>query len=241
MSFPKLAEYYTVDQQQMIEVDRLMIEELGINLFQMMENAGSTVARIIRAKYLAGNSNGTVNVVAGPGGNGGGALVAGRRLAAIGMSVNVCLSRPESELSPVALHQLNALRSSGTVVVSDDVDAEALVSVDGIIGYSLVGEPRGRSAALIDQLNGLDAPVVSVDVPSGFSVAEQGLMSHHVIADATATLAANKVGLDTTEVSAAVGELYLCDIAVPSALLDRVTGQKLALKQFGDGDIVRIS
>ena len=34
----------TVSREQMAEVDRLMIEEYGINLFQMLENAGRSLA-----------------------------------------------------------------------------------------------------------------------------------------------------------------------------------------------------
>lgn len=225
----------------MVEVDRLMVEELGISLFQMMENSGSTIARIARTKYLAEGDTGTINVVAGPGGNGGGALVAGRRLAALGLDVNVCLSRPEQDFSPVASHQLQALRNSGKVTIGQDLLPDALVSIDGVIGYSLKGEPQGRSAELIDQLNEVSGPVVSVDVPSGFSVFDQALTTRFVKAAATATLAANKVGLDSPALEAAVGELYLCDISVPRSLLDRVTGQSIALNQFVSSDIVRIS
>ena len=240
MAFPKISQYYSVNQDQMIEVDRFMIEELGINLFQMMENAGSTIARIVRTKYLVAGEERGVNIAAGPGGNGGGALVAGRRLAALGVPIHVCLGRAESEMSPVAGHQLNALRNSGNVSVSNTLSADAFVTIDGLIGYSLKGEPNGQSAELIAEINEHPAPVVSVDVPSGFSVAEQTLAAVHVNATDTATLAANKVGLDAAEVSGAVGNIYLCDIAVPSGILDEATGQTLGLNQFQSGDIVSI-
>ena len=35
-----------ISTQQMIEVDRLMIEEYGIQLIQMMENAGRNLAEL---------------------------------------------------------------------------------------------------------------------------------------------------------------------------------------------------
>ena len=35
-----------ITTQQMIEVDRLMIDHYGITLFQMMENAGLNLARL---------------------------------------------------------------------------------------------------------------------------------------------------------------------------------------------------
>lgn len=56
---------------EMAEVDRVMIDELGITLVQMMENAGRGVA--VLARHLLGGVAGRrVRVLAGTGGNGGG-------------------------------------------------------------------------------------------------------------------------------------------------------------------------
>ena len=67
--------------QQMIEVDRVMIEDLLIDLPRMMENAGRNLADLARRRFLDGDPRGkSVVVLAGAGGNGGGALVCARRL-----------------------------------------------------------------------------------------------------------------------------------------------------------------
>ena len=59
---------------QMIEVDRIMIDDLGIGLAQMMESAGRDLAQLTRVRFLGGDPRGRrVVVLAGPGGNGGGA------------------------------------------------------------------------------------------------------------------------------------------------------------------------
>lgn len=58
---------------QMVEVDRLMIETYGIDLLQMMENAGRELARLTRHLLLSQTlKDQTVVVLAGKGGNGGG-------------------------------------------------------------------------------------------------------------------------------------------------------------------------
>ena len=58
--------------EQMIEVDRAMIENYGIQLIQMMENAGRAFAMLCRDRFLDGNPQGKrVVVLAGTGGNGG--------------------------------------------------------------------------------------------------------------------------------------------------------------------------
>ena len=57
---------------QMREVDRIMVEDLHIELVQMMENAGRSLAELAVARF----SPAIVVVLAGPGGNGGGGMVA---------------------------------------------------------------------------------------------------------------------------------------------------------------------
>ena len=60
--------FLTTDQMR--EVDRLMIEEYGIELIQMMENAGRTLATTARDLFLSGNPDGRdVTVLCGTGGN----------------------------------------------------------------------------------------------------------------------------------------------------------------------------
>jgi len=69
-----------VTTAQMVEVDRAMIEDFGIELIQMMENAGRSLAHLARARFLSGDPRGKrVVALAGTGGNGGGALVCARR------------------------------------------------------------------------------------------------------------------------------------------------------------------
>ncbi len=55
-------------EEQMREVDRIMIEDLGIELMQMMENAGRNLAELALRRFNAASAA----VLAGPGGNGGG-------------------------------------------------------------------------------------------------------------------------------------------------------------------------
>lgn len=73
---------------QMIEVDRAMIEDYGVTLIQMMENAGRELATLARWRFLATDDGDhpreprgkRVIVLAGTGSNGGGGLVCARRL-----------------------------------------------------------------------------------------------------------------------------------------------------------------
>jgi NAD(P)H-hydrate epimerase len=197
---------------QMREVDRIMIEELGIDLLQMMELAGAHLADL--AVRMVGPR--TATVLAGTGGNGGGGLVAARHLANRGVRAAVTLAGSPAA-GTVTAHQLDILGRIGVPVVKDPPGAD--VVLDALIGYSLRGDPTGAAAQLIAWANRQPAPVLSLDVPSGFDAATGRTRSPCVAAAATLTLAAPKVGLRG---SPATGQLYVADIGVPPPVLARI-------------------
>ena len=100
-----------VTAAQMAEVDRIMVEDLGIALVQMMENAGRHLADLV----LAGWQPERVVVLAGPGGNGGGGMVAARHLANRGIHAEVVLS-DEARLKDVPARQRTILDAMGVPV-----------------------------------------------------------------------------------------------------------------------------
>ena len=55
MSIPKIdAPVPWLTTEQMVEVDRAMIEDFHIELIQMMENAGRNLAHLARERFLGG-------------------------------------------------------------------------------------------------------------------------------------------------------------------------------------------
>ncbi len=198
---------------QMLEVDRIMMEDLQIELIQMMENAGRNLAQLILDRYQPAS----VTVLAGSGGNGGGGLVAARNLANRGVDVSVTLGQPAENLGPVPAHQLDILNRMSVPI--EDEPRTSDVVIDALIGYSLKGEPRGRIAELIEATASMDSPIVSLDNPSGLNVTDGTVPGVVVQADATMTLALPKIGLrDSSE----VGALFLADISVPPFVYDSV-------------------
>jgi NAD(P)H-hydrate epimerase len=149
--------YYTgplpaLTTSQMIEVDRAMIEDYQIGLLQMMENAGRSLAHLARQRFLGGDPRGqAVVILAGTGGNGGGALVCARRLHNCGADVRVFTTKADEAFAPVPGHQLAILQSMGVPVSSaGNVEvAMAVFAIDDLIGYSLQSVPRGTVADLI--------------------------------------------------------------------------------------------
>ena len=103
-----------VTPDQMSQVDRLMAEEFGVDVLQLMEVAGLAVASWARARFLEGDARGkTVLVLAGSGGNGGDGMVAARLLYAWGARPTVWLSHDAAALRGAAAHRRASTRLSG--------------------------------------------------------------------------------------------------------------------------------
>jgi NAD(P)H-hydrate epimerase len=215
----------TVDQMR--EVDRLMVDEMGISLLQMMENAGRSLAEQGR-RMLGGDVTGRrIKVLAGPGGNGGGGLAAARRLSIWGAEVVVVLGQTRNQIHGVPAQQLAtldrmAVETHGPEKIGGEDAGSAELVIDALIGYSLRGAPRDPIASLIRRTNASGTPVLALDVPSGLN-ADTGEPSDPTIrAAATLTLALPKGGLLGPAARAWTGDLYIADISVPPAVYRRL-------------------
>ena len=201
-----------ITRADMVEVDRAMIDDLGITLLQMMENAGRNLARVALDIW----SPTTVTILAGSGGNGGGGMVAARHLHNAGVSVEVVATRSPETMSDAAGHQARILERMG-VAIHDPTHrlAPSDLIVDAILGYSLDGAPRGVALEFIQSANTSSSDVLSLDTPSGLDVDDGTAPGEAVMATATMTLALAKVGLRRAK---EVGQLMLADISVPRAV-----------------------
>ncbi len=208
-----------VTAEQMREVDRIAMEEFGLGILQMMENAGRNLAENVMD--MLGGTSGEVTVLAGSGGNGGGGLCCARHLHNRGFRVWVVLSKEAAILSGAARNQLQILQSAGVQPVdpsqAEDVICRAQIVVDALIGYSLRGTPQGRAAELIDLCNQHAARVLSLDVPSGLDATTGEAPGPVVHPERTLTLALPKTGLQRVP-----GDLYLADIGIPPEVYHRL-------------------
>jgi NAD(P)H-hydrate epimerase len=224
-----------VTAEQMREVDRIAVEEFGLGILQMMENAGRSLAENVLdmlgdAAARPGSlesapdglrRRGEVTILAGSGGNGGGGLCCARHLHNRGHRVWLVLSREPALLAGAARSQLQVLQAAGLEPV-DPASAGGAIRrsqavVDALVGYSLRGAPRGRVAELIALSNQHAARVISLDVPSGLDATTGEAPGAVVCPERTLTLALPKTGLQ-----AVGGDLYLADIGIPPELYCRL-------------------
>jgi NAD(P)H-hydrate epimerase len=210
-----------VSGERMRELDRIAMEEFGIDLLQMMENAGRTLADAVRGMLDGGRG---VTVVAGSGGNGGGGLAAARHLHGRGVPVRVVRSRPEGDLAPATKRQLAILRAAGVPDGGPDEArawiSDASVAIDALIGYGLRAPADGVGAELIRAMNRYARRIVSLDLPSGLD-ATRGAIGGPVVRPArTVTLALPKTGL--ADAAADLADLWLADLGIPPEAVRRL-------------------
>jgi NAD(P)H-hydrate epimerase len=238
----------TVTAAEMAEVDRLAVDEFGIDILQMMEQAGSHLAELVRAE-LGGDLRGRRIIVAiGPGNNGGGGLAAARHLANRGASVRVILARPVNRLTEAGRHQLATLLQMSVdccVAIYDVPDEEldreltsADAIVDAVLGYRASGAPHDGELWLVDRIANASVPVISLDLPSGMDPDTGEAAGAAVRAMATLTLALPKPGLFSAAGRDRAGRVHLADIGLPGALYQRLGFEPGT--PFASGRIIRL-
>jgi len=227
-----------VTADQMVEVDRIALEETGPTRFQMMENTGHHLAqqaldclRPLAPLRVASNTSefcGTVAVaqpqrvvvLAGGGMNGGGGICAAKHLAKHGLEVYLCLS-DAAALTNISSWQYHLFQSgAGQEVTVAELTGDrgplnlgqVDLVLDALMGCCVTEAPSGNDLALINWANGQQAPVLSLDIPSGMDATQGETPGAVMRARWTMTLALPKTGLrpDMT------GELILADIGIPA-------------------------
>jgi NAD(P)H-hydrate epimerase len=237
---PAVSGVPAVTAAQMAEVDRAAVEELGISIEMLMENAARQVALACRA--LLGSVEGrSIVCLAGTGNNGGDALAAARRLHGWGADVRCVLSSDPGRLhGDLNRRQHGILARTGVPIASADAARleEADLIVDGLLGYSVRGAPRGSVELLIREADRSRVPIVAIDLPSGLDPDGGEPLGIAIRAAVTVTLALPKAGLLRTASRNLVGELLLADIGIPPVVYERFGID--ARRCFVDGDLVRV-
>ncbi len=229
----------SVSAAQMAEVDRLMIQQFGIQLIQMMENAGRNLAEQASRMLGARLRDRQIVVLCGTGNNGGGGMAAARHLHNRGVAVAVALAGDRARLKEVPALQLRSVEQLGLESAEPPQLSGADLLIDALIGYGLRGEPRREAAEWIEQVNRAGPPVLALDLPSGLNPDSGEPAASCVRAAATLTLALPKTGLTASSARPYVGELYVADIGVPPELLAQLGIE--ANSWFESDAIVRVS
>ncbi|MBE0425666.1 MAG: NAD(P)H-hydrate dehydratase [Nitrospirae bacterium] len=213
-----------VTAEEMQDIDRETIDELGIHGLVLMERAGLAV--VSRIKEFFGRKR--VIVVSGSGNNGGDGIVVARNLHNEGWDVKVFITSEPENLKGDAVSQYKTASKFG---VSIRPAEELLINypsilvchsiiVDAILGTGLKKEVTGLLSDIIRLMNKSKVPVISVDIPSGISSDSGEIMGEAVKANCTVTFGLPKRGHLLYPGCEYSGKLFIEDIGFPNDLLD---------------------
>lgn len=188
------------------EIDRTAIEDEGIPGYTLMTRAGAASVRAARERFPDAMR---WQVVCGAGNNAGDGYVVARLAAQEGFVVSViALVDPES-LSGDAATAYGDFAAEGGVVMAweGELDAEAGLLVDALLGSGLERDVSGEFAKAVAAINAHPARVMALDIPTGVHGDTGQVMGTAVAADLTVTFVGLKAGLfagDGAELSGAV-------------------------------------
>lgn len=216
-----------VTASQMRQIDRDTIEGIGIPGIVLMETAGTEIVRVIKQFYPSAE---TIGIFIGKGNNGGDGLVIARQLAHYGHDVFIFLVTSAESLSAEAHINLNIAKKLGLhieeILTEEELKeanpryASCDLLVDAIFGTGLKGTVRKPVASIINTINELPIPVLSVDLPSGLDANTGQVLGTCIKADKTITIGLPKRGLLLHPGAELTSELDIVDIGFPQQVID---------------------
>jgi NAD(P)H-hydrate epimerase len=218
----------------------------GLSYSQMMQNAGTGLAAVIKERYIGLGLGIAVGLV-GSGNNGGDCLVALTDLQQEGWDSTAILVRDRVDDDPLVA---TFLQVGGMLVnwqqltqdgMQEDFVQRANVLIDGVLGTGIQLPLKADLAEILGEIKQLiedaepEMEVVAVDCPSGVDCDSGAAAVETIPADLTVCMAAVKDGLLLSPAFDQVGEVIAVDIGLPADL----PSWQAVQREVADADLVR--
>ena len=185
----------------------------------LMEKAGLAAAEVVRDKLLTSEKN-KVLVLAGPGNNGGDAFVVARHLQEWWFKVTLIFTGVPAELSDESKNSMDAWTAAGGETLSEiPIKKEWNAIVDGLFGIGLSRDLEGPIYELVNAINHMNLPVLSLDIPSGLNSEDGRVCGSAIYANTTVTFIGMKPGLLTHQGTEYSGEIILRNLDIDTSTL----------------------
>ncbi|MCL2154632.1 MAG: NAD(P)H-hydrate dehydratase [Leptospirales bacterium] len=212
-----------VTSEEMREIDRISIEEIGIPAEVLMNNAGKSVAEFVIKNF----GDKKISILCGTGNNGGDGFTAAYYLFNQGIIPSVYLAGKKDQLSDVSKIFMKLCENVNIPIHEIDNNNLSTVSLpsegvilDAILGTGLNRAASGLQLEFIKIINSSKSTVVSIDIPSGLASNGELLEVDCVKADFTITIGLPKISLVTYPGKYFCGEVIVQDIGFPHYLTD---------------------
>lgn len=193
--------FKTLSAKMAGQLDQELMSTGAFSIDQLMELAGLSVAQVVSKQYPRKEGKDRVLMLVGPGNNGGDGLVASRHLKLWGYDPVLYYPKKstKNELYKRLLTQLHDLDIAEVESFDEIKDLvlganPVLVIVDALFGFSFkppIRAPFDEVVNYLSQNHGKIAPIVSVDIPSGWDV-DEGPVSTDIRATVLVSLTAPK-------------------------------------------------
>lgn len=160
---------------EMQACDRATTDRYGIPSIQLMRNASAAVSAFAQQQFPQARR---VTVLCGRGNNGGDGMMAARLLAEAGLDVATVLLGKPDKLTVDAAHAWRELTqpmrgSVHVVTCAEDLEKmkgalDADLMVDAIVGTGFKPPLKGLALATLEWVTKSKAPILAVDIPSGW-------------------------------------------------------------------------
>jgi len=170
---------HVLSAAEMQTCDRLTTKRYGVASLELMRAASAVVAAFARHEFPAARR---VTVLCGRGNNGGDGMMAARLLASAGLEVTTLLLGSRDRLTGDAAEAWRELTSPahGLIAIIETPEdlalhkaaLEADLIVDAVVGTGFKPPLKGLALAVLEWVKASSAPVLAVDVPSGWPADE---------------------------------------------------------------------
>ncbi len=214
-----------VTVKMMRELDRITIEERGVEGMTLMERAGAGVARTA-IEILEEIDGKRVLVLTGPGNNGGDGWIAARLLAGEGFGVDVAAPIDPEKLTGNAKTAFERARNENVkykIFPDGKIDfSKCDLIIDGLLGTGAKGAPRGAIGEMVLRAMASGLPALAIDNPTGVDADTGEVLGNAIPAVATATFGLPKLGQFRYPGKSYVGRLLVVDIGIPTDVIENL-------------------
>ena len=212
------------------EMDRTTIEDHGVPGYTLMTRAGEAAIREAAEMFPDAKR---WQIVCGAGNNGGDGYVVARLAAQRGIVVSVLALVDPEKLSGDAATAWGDFAAEGGVVLpwSGELDSEAELLVDAILGNGIERDVGGEFAVAVGAINQHPAPVLALDIPTGIHGDTGAVMGCAIGAELTVTFVGLKSGLFLGDAPGYCGRIRFAGLGIPSSYTDEIAA---AYRRIGD-------
>ncbi len=218
------------------EMDRIAIEDQGIEGYTLMSRAGAAAFVDIRGRYPRAQQ---WLVACGAGNNAGDGYVIARLALDAGIDVTTATLTDPQQLRGDAHRAWQDFHDIGgrTVPFDPGLPGSVDIVIDALLGTGIDRPVTGAYRDAIEAIRHASSPVVAIDVPSGLNGETGAVMGCVVSADLTVTFVGLKQGFYLGAGPDHVGAIRFHDLEIP---VDAIAGIEPTLCRFTADDLAAL-